>query len=316
MERTRASMKAYTYRSDECGLTGWPSGTLRLEGMEPSSPQDAELFICPGNLSLFLEDDVLNKERLYRLPYFVGNESRHVFFDVSDNFKTSIGLPILFIKCDARQWMLADDPGTIQMGWPVEDYAECVPVPEGGFKYDVSFQGWLSTATREQSSQSCIDNPNLKCNMARYSDFTGYIYHEPEGIRRRAEFRRSMRESRLALCPESIAGVFPYRFFEAMSAGRVPILVASDVVFPFRDEIPYEDFILDIDRDDAPNAGALVREFLNQHDDSKLTQMGQMARHYWEKYLDSRNWPALMSYAVQKKMRDMGLTQEAPVLCE
>lgn len=302
-------MKAYTYNSTECGMNGWPSGTLRLEGMEPAAPENADVFIYPGPLSL------ATTYGLTRLPYFNGNEARHCFLDVSDHFTEPIGKPCMFIRCNMRTWMRDDDPHSIPFAWPVEDYAECMPVPDGGFKYDVSFHGWLSTAAREQSSQSCLDNPNLKCDMARYADFTGYIYHEPEGLRRRAEFRRSMRESRLALCPESIPGVMPYRFYEAMSAGRVPVLVASDYVLPFEDEIPYDDFIVRIERDQAYAAGGIIANWLSGTPDQELIEMGEQARKWWAARLDCRKWPELMSYAVQRQMRAMGLTEETPVLC-
>lgn len=296
-------MNAYSYPPQSLGLSEWPSGELRLFGMNAvDDPGEADVFIVPGNLSLFRVGDTFERQSLDRLPYYRGNEDRHVFFDVSDNFREAIGSPSIFIRCDVRMWMLKDDPNTIQVAWPVEDYAECLPVPNGGFLYDVSFHGWLSTTTRTVSSQSCLDNPNLKCDMARYEDFTGYIYHEPEGIRRRAEFRRSMQHSRVCLCPESIPGVLPYRFFEAMSAGRVPLLVSSDYVLPFAEEIPYKDFCFRVSRDDAAQAGVRLRQWLDAFLDERLIEMGQMARHYWERYLDCRKWPEIMGDAVRKQL--------------
>ncbi len=245
----------------------------------------------------------ISLNKLYGLPYIPGNESRHAFFDVSDNFKTAVHLPILFIKCDARQWMLKDDPNTIQIAWPVEDYAECMEIPDGGFKYDVSFHGWLSTDARREASNACKMNVFLNCDIAQYSDFTGYIYHEPEGIRRRAEFRRSMRESRLALCPESIPGVLPYRFFEAMSAARIPLLVSSDYVLPFANEIPYDDFIIRVESRDAASAGVAALAYLDHKTDAEIIERGLEARHYWKKWLDCRDWPRTMAYGVQQKLK-------------
>lgn len=308
-------MKQYIYRADECGFSEWPSGTLRLDGIElTQSPHEADVFVCPGNLSLFQEHGVINQQRIYRLPYLRGNEQRHCFLDVSDNFEQPIGMPCLFIKCDTRSWMLPHDPNSIQMAWPVEDFSECIPIPPGGFIYDISFHGWLSTTTRELSSQSCIDT-RLRCDMARYTDFTGYIYYEPEGIRRRAAYRHSLNYSRLALCPESIPGVMPYRFYEAMSAGRVPVLVSSDFVLPFDDEIPYHEFIVQIPRHLAAETGGIIANYLGGVSDGQLIEMGKQARKYWEKYLDSRKWPQIMAYAVQKQMARMGLTEDVPTLC-
>lgn len=279
---------------------------MRLDGIEVTEdPNAADVFVCPGNIRIFeKETGVLDIEKLNRLPHFSGNESRHVFFDCSDNFTKPINLPILFIKCDARTWMLKDDPNTIQVAWPVEDYAECIPVPEGGLKYDVSFHGWLSTETRRLSSDACKNDPRLKSDIAQYEDFTGYCYHLPEGIRRRAEFRRSMHESRICLCPESIPGVLPYRFFEAMSAGRVPLLVGSDYVLPFEGEIPYGEFVIRCQRTEANEANkrAWNRIYNMANSDQELRERGLMARYYWEKFLDSRKWPEIMAEAVRAKL--------------
>lgn len=301
-------MKAFTYSPEVVGLAEWPPGTLRLAGTEAvTDPREADIFICPGNLSLFQVNGEIQKDMLHRLTYFAGNESRHVFFDCSENFRKAIGLPCIFIKCDAGQWMLQDDPNTIQMAWPVEDYAECVDIPEGGFKYDVSFQGWLSTDTRTISSQACLDHPGLNCDMSRYSDFTGYIYDQPEGIRRRAEFRRSMKESRIALCPESIPGVLPYRFFEAMSAGRVPLLVSSDYVLPFDRDIPYDDFIIRCEREYARDAGTMAQEFVSAYSDSEIQEMGRQARAHWTLRLNRDDWPVTMTMAVEAQLQKMGI---------
>lgn len=287
-------MKQYIYPPAVVGLTDWPSGTLRLDGIDVTTePAQADLFVIPGALTQLFP----NREALERLPYFRDHESRHVAFDCSDNeplYKTSA----ILIRCNTRKWYLEKDPRTISWPWPVEDYSECIDVPAGGFRFDVSFQAWLSSDCRKLSAQSCRDTAGLVLDFATYSDFTGYIFHEPEGVRRRAEFRRSMRESRIALCPESIPGVFPYRFFEAMSAGRVPLLIGNNFVFPWADDIPYSSFSLHIMS--ANRAGPAALEFIRGHSDSDLIDMGRLGRKYWERFLDSRKWPQLHAEAVRK----------------
>lgn len=298
--RLKKRMQQYIYKPSECGLADWPSGTLRLQGIDVTeNPAEADLFTVPGALTHLFK----NTAALERLPHFKGNEEKHVFFDCSDH-EPLYGKPSLFIRCNTRDWYLAKDPNTISWPWPVEDYSECIGVPEGGFKYDVSFQGWEWSDARKASLKSCRENDALKCDFSAYTDFFGYLKPtDPEFHRRRAEFRRSMKESRVALCPESIPGVFPYRFFEAMSAGRVPLLVGSGYVLPFADEIPYDDFIFTLPSDKASQAGDLIRNLvLATRIDAQLVQMGRMARQYWEEFLDSRRWPELMAYAVKRKI--------------
>lgn len=295
-------MRQYIYSAKEAGLDSWPSGELRLSEIEiTKNPNEAAIFVCPGNIRIFEKSSgVLDIEKLNKLPYFKGNEARTVLFDVSDNFKKAINLPVIFIRCDVRTWMLPNDPNTLSVAWPVENFEECVAVPEEGFKFHLSFQGWLSSDERKQSVEACRSDSRLHCDIAGYQDFCGYIYHEAEGIRRRREFRRSMRESRITLCPSSIDGVFPYRYWESLSAGRVALLVGSDFVYPFADEIDYSAFTITCPREEAHRANQIALNFFRSHSDSEIAEMGLLARAAWERWLDSRKWPELMSYAVRK----------------
>lgn len=291
-------MRQFIYKPEHVGLTEWPSGTLRLEGIHVTDdPEEADVFVCPGSLALFR-----NPEDLKKLPYFKGRESIHCFFDVSDH-ETQYHQPSMFIRCNLRPFNLEADPNSIQMAWPVEDYAECLQVPECGFTNHISFHGWATShPSRELSIQSCLDS-GVKCSFSLYNDFTGYLKaDDPELARRRVEFRRSMRESKICLCPESIPGVFPYRYFEAMSAGRIPLLVGSDFVFPFNDEIDYKAFTVFCSRADAAKAGEIAEQFLSSHSDADVIEMGRLARQAWVWWLDGRNWPSLHAYAVQKTL--------------
>lgn len=271
------------------------------------NPVEADIFVCPGPLMLFQDPAMLD-----RFPYMSGRETHHVFFDVSD-YEPVYSKPCLFIRCNTRDWYLHSDPNTISWAWPVENYAECIDVPEGGFKFDVSFQGWLSSDARKAAVESCRQS-DLKFDIAGYPDFCGYIYDQPEGIRRRAEFRRSMRESRVCLCPESIPGVFPYRFFEAMSAGRVPLLVGSSFMLPFADEIPYSEFSLFVPSSRAIDAADAVRRLIGGCSDAQIVEMGLKARQYWLRFLNRDDWPRTMSYAVCKKLIEIESRPETAVL--
>lgn len=288
----------YIYKATECGLAEWPSGTLRLDGIEVTEdPNAADVFVCPGPLLLFQ-----NPTDLDRFPYIAGREERHIFFDCSDYDTIYTRKNCIFIRCNLKRFMLEAHPHSIAWPWPVDDFSAVVPVPESGFKFDVSFQGWISSEARRLSVASVI-NSGLNVDVAQYSDFCGYIYETGEGKRRRKEFRRSMQESRIALCPESIPGCLPYRFYEAMSAARVPLLVGSDYNLPFTDEIPYSSFSIVCPRDRAETAGQVATEFLKSHTDEQIIEMGILARYWWKRLLDSRDWPQLHSYAVQNKLR-------------
>lgn len=322
-------MKQYIYSATECGLSEWPSGTLRLEGIPVTdNPAEADLFVYPGALHNLRPPD------LDKLPYMKGNEIRHVFLHCSDD-EDLYGKPCLFIRRNLRPWNFRSDPNSIVWNWDVADLANitpaqlhppkgktvevpeylrnCVELPPDGFIYDVTFWGWNSSLVRKVSATSCRDNPKIKADIAIHPDFYGHKYEGTEiGHHYRKEFLRSLKESRMVLCPESIPGVLPYRFFEALSAGRYPLLICRNFSLPFADEIPYDDFISKIDIDMADEAGDVIAEIRSRHTDEVFVEKGQAARKYWLKYLTGD--PKTMTYAVLKKMKELGLTKEEPVL--
>lgn len=292
------SLRQYIYKPEQAGLTAWPPGELRLPGLEVvNSPSSADIFVCPGDRRLFRSTDDLSN----RLQFFRQNPARHVFFDCCEDWMV-FNSPAVFIRCNTLKHFFDSDPNTISWPWPVESCGECVPVPSEGFTFDISFHGWIkSHPAREIATEACLGTSGIIFDYSGYRDFFGYLKEgNPEYWRRRIAYRDSLRRSRVALCPQSIVGIFPYRFYEAMSAGRIPILVGEDFSYPFADEIPYGQFSLELPTA-TPNLGQVILNFIRSHSDSEIIAKGQLARHYWEHYLDRDQWPRLMQYAVEKK---------------
>lgn len=289
-------MLQYIYKPDECGLAEWPSGVLRLDGFEVTeNPSEADVFVYPGAIH------ELNGDDLRKLPHFADHESRHVFFHCADH-ETLYDTTAIIIRCNTRDWMLAKDPNTISWPWPVEDFGDCVDA-SAGFQFDVSFHGWRSSGVRERSVDALRGTISIKADIAEYSDFYGYLKaDDPEAHRRRAAFKASMKASRLEMCPESIAGVFPYRFFEALSAARVPLLVGSGYVLPWADVIPWNDIALFCPADEAKQALKVARKFLDSHSDVQVIAMGLHGRQCWDRFLNRDRWPVLMAEAVERKL--------------
>lgn len=295
-------MKVYAYNLAECRLPYWPDGVMTFPDVEfVENPNDADIFISKAPL------DFLNQRgiKIRDLPYFAGNEARHAFFDVSDGNNEIYDAPCLFMRANLKQSMKERDPNSVSWPWPIDDFIDCVGLPEGGFKYDVSFHGLRLSKSRLLSTASC-EQSGMSTDMMFHPDFTGYYLPRgnemPEGLRRMREFKRSMRESRVALCPEQILGDIPYRFYEAMSAGRIPVLVGSDYILPFADEIPYDTFCLQISRGDAGDAGPIIKQWLHGLSDEEIQERGSLARACWQTWLHRDDWPKHMRYTVEKHL--------------
>lgn len=291
-------MKAYTYSEAEAQISTWGHGVLRFADVEQvRDPQVADVFLVPGSLNNLTKA----KYDIRKLPYFSDYESRHVFFDVSDDEETYSSQAI-FLRCNLRPWMKAKDPNSISWHWPVEDFAHCMEIPSEGFTFDVSFHGWIHHESRRVSAESCARTEGLKADIRCYNNFYGYLSRD-EQLLRRKYYEESIRQSRLMLCAEQIPGVFPYRFFEAMSAARIPVLVGSEFLFPLDEEIPYHEFTLQIDRKDAASTGRIIRDFLRLTTEFDLDAMSSKARLYWEKWLNRDDWPRTWQYAVDKALK-------------
>lgn len=301
-------LKQYIYLPSQLGLDHWPNGLLRLDFERTGNSSEADLYVIPGNFTkLFRTRD----EMYARLPYFKGNEHRHVMMSIGED-NTVYDLPSIFLRSNLKTWMLERDENSIAIPWPVEDFSTCVEPPSTGFTHDVSFHGWVSTkrrvTTRARAVGSCRDHTNLKCDFKVYPDFYG---HQPahEQAVRRLEYKLSLQRSRIVLCPESIPGDIPYRFYEAMSAGRVAMLIGSDYVLPFEDKMPRCCFLLG--RDLAGSTGEHMTRWRDQWDDEGWMECGRRMRYFWESLLAPDVWlnsfTQLATVQIQKIKKESGV---------
>jgi hypothetical protein len=314
-------MKIYIYKDHE--VSQFPSFKERPwipkgEGVsETDNPKDADYIICPAALHKIRSKDMTlrvaqNPSEVETLKYWKEYESKHVFFDCSDWEVSLGGTSATLIRCNVRSFMLTDK-NTIPWFWPVDDLKDYMSIPEGGFKYDVSFQGWICSATRYRGSwvpintrkdaiESCINCFGEKCYYKTFPNFYGDIPKE-EQDKRYISFLKNQQETRIMLAPHNIPGVFPYRFYEAMSAARVPALFCTDYHLPFQNEIDWDKCTLRFDAEQAINAGKLIKDFLSKTSDEQLIEMGKYGREVWEKWLNRDKQPELTAYILKKKLK-------------
>lgn len=287
--------------------------SLRLESTDAvkvervDSPQKAHIVILPVpirevELTEKLLSDVIDFHKI--------KQEQVVAFDCSDFEASYPKTPnCIFIRCNLKGWMKRMMPRSIAWPWPVEDLGALVGPPEGGFKYDVGFQGWVWSNVRVNATQSVMGTfgPD-KFDFCGYKDFYGYVERDnpKEAARRKAEFQRSLRECRVQLTPQSIHNVFPYRFFESLSAGRIPVLFCDDYCLPWPNDIPWDDITVRFGDQDSPQAGNLVKTWLNNHDDADILKRGEWARKFYERYLHRDKWNSLFTEAISELLKSEG----------
>lgn len=302
-------LRIYRYKDEEFQVKPGMSknGGVRLVGEHVDDPKDADVFVVPQAIWGLLGGTHKT------LPYIKGNESRHLFFDMIEKWP-SLGVGrCIYIRAATRQSYLQKEPSAVSWSWPVEDYKDRMELPEGGFKYDISFVGWRTP--REDTEKACHSVKRLSsCSsfIRVHRDFYGYRdpKTDPEAVRRRIEFLDVQQVSRLLLCPQSVYGVFRYRFFEALSAGRIPVHIGYDYVLPFADRIPWNDIAFFIHTKDASRAGELCMEWLKGKSDDDLIEMGKLGREMYDKWLHRDRWPEHMTIVVGEKLKQWGLIQQ------
>jgi hypothetical protein len=301
-------MRVYTYSDAEIANAGIDAPTrfdLRLAGAVPTvNLAEADVFV-----SSVLLANLADRAAMARLPHFVAHEKRHVFLDMTDLKYEYGGTTALLLRCCLNQTMLEDDPRSLAWPWPVEDWGEqgqVLPPPADGFRYDATFHGWLSTNTRRNVVNSCCKALGARFYVAAYAEHFGQV-DDREAARRRAAYATSLRDARLSLCPESDPGVLPYRFYEALAAGRPPVLFSTGYVLPWADEIPWADIAFMYPEAEAVRAGEIVRDILRRHNDDDLRERGRLGREWWIRRLDRRGWNEQFALTVQRDFTARGL---------
>mgnify|MGYP001576791274 CR=1 FL=1 len=117
---------------------------------------------------------------------------------------------------------------------------------------------------------------------ATYSGHASTISLSPELARK--EYIENMSNSDFALTVRG-NGNFSFRFYEALSAGRVPVFIDTDCALPLEDEIKYEEFVLFVDYKKINEIDVIISRFYEGLDNEAFTLMQKKAREAFEKHL-------------------------------
>ena len=303
-------LKAYVYFDSDI-IHSLPMSLAQIERArvklpptfdEVLNPEIADIFWIPidlGHVEAYHGGVRAIRECLPRLPFWNGNERRHVAYFCSDGAEPT-AMPLIMF----RQSFYKDRPDENVIAWPyaVEDFGDLATISQDVFDalpYDVSFVGSkASSKSRIESFESVKRSTKLRSFLDDSKLHWGSIEHSELGKQRKAIFRQSLRDSRMVLAARG-GGLSCYRFFEAMSAGRVPVLFADDWELPHQDIVDWERCIIKIEEQDAKNAGDILEEWSTVR---CLYEMGQEARYVWKSFLEPEVWPQMMELCVRKKL--------------
>lgn len=100
----------------------------------------------------------------------------------------------------------------------------------------------------------------------------------------RREYIDNMLNSDLALAVKG-GGNNSLRFYEALSLGRIPLLINTDCLLPLSDVIEYKQFVLFVDFTELDRIDIIASDFYKKLSDDDFARKQRRAREVFEKYL-------------------------------
>jgi len=100
----------------------------------------------------------------------------------------------------------------------------------------------------------------------------------------RKEYINNILNSDFVLSPKG-DGNYSVRFYEALSLGRIPLLIDTDTPLPFEDEVCYDNFVLRVDYRKIKHIPRMVLDFYAKLTDGQFISMQRMAREAYKTML-------------------------------
>jgi hypothetical protein len=285
-------MRVYTYSREQCG---WPSGLagFRLAGADPCrDPSDADVLVCPVEIH---EWQRTGRKPRMELPS-IDSLRRLLVSNVGECEEVASPPGCIALRCDAVQSVMDRDPWTIPWPWPVEDRKDCMAYPDGEPRFDVSFVGMVWPNGLNRRAIDVIRRSSLRADIVERERFFGYVDADTQRAWT-SRFLVSTAQSRFMLAPCSrLSGVLRYRVFEALSAGRVPVIIGDGVVLPFADQIPWDCLAVRVASRDVVQLPDIIQNWLGGDVD------GQVARRVYEQWLCRDRWPEIAAWCVRRRL--------------
>lgn len=144
----------------------------------------------------------------------------------------------------------------------------------------VGFCG-LATPLRERLMSALQGSPGVRCDFVRRERFWGGAAHDPRVVR---EFQENLSRNQFTVASRG-AGNFSMRFYQSLAAGRIPVLVDTDMVLPFADRIPWRKLIVF-----EPDEEACVRRVEALHASGAVQAHQQVCAEVFRAYFGWSNY--------------------------
>ena len=141
--------------------------------------------------------------------------------------------------------------------------------------------GRVHSKFRKKTLELFKSNKNIKSNFIIRKNFWGGNPHDPKLV---YDFENNMISSHFNVCNRGI-GNFSMRFYQTLSCGRIPILLNTDMILPFEEEINWNDIIILGDTEEE-----LVTNVLYCWNTKNILEMQIKCKEIYNKYFSNTNF--------------------------
>ena len=271
------SLKLYIESSDT-----WIQSIIQYITYIPSSLEDCDYIVsCKipwGSINIGLIQDVLNSYKT------IGKKV--IIFLVSD-YNDPFDIPNNILLFRTGMYKSLQKSNEYLLPYPItksdlKNEPPFDPLPKKGLKPVVGFCGSIiSHPSRVQYINKLKQIPNIKKNIIIKTEYWGGNPHNIDVVK---EFINNIKDSYFTLSTRG-TGNWSARFYQVLYLGRIPILVNTDLVFPFEDRINWRDIIVYCDSEnDIENN---LKNFWNTKD---ILQAQIKCKEIYDTYLDIEKW--------------------------
>lgn len=144
----------------------------------------------------------------------------------------------------------------------------------------------------------------LEQNQNIETDFIlrkGFWAGKPNDEQLKMDYINNLIHSHFTICNRG-RGNFAIRFYQALSLGRIPVLIDSDMVFPFEEQINWDEVIIKA-KNETELAEKIVLWWQNKSEEEVInTQL--KCREIYEKYLTATSFSKILERTMLQKVSD------------
>lgn len=147
----------------------------------------------------------------------------------------------------------------------------------------------LGLELRDRAMHALERSPEIDCRFVRRSEFwggsvrgAGFDARLQEQVRR--EYVANLFEADYTLCVRG-KGNWSFRFYETLSAGRIPLFINTRCVLPFEDRIDWRRHCVWVEEDEIARAPEILRDFHEALSPDEFRAREAENRMLWEEWL-------------------------------